>query len=353
MIKTIPTHDVLTKPANMIDVARLANVSQVTVSRVFSGTGPVAESTRQKVKLAARKLNYSPNALARGLRGSRTKTMAIVWSQSSEELPLIRDITLPMQDRGYVVHIADHLHDIEVLKKILTEYSMRGVDALVIELVFALERSREIETLLQKFPAVVLVTDIPLDSRPILNVDCVSQDHSVSIRAAIDHFVSIGRQRISYITSNNIANRNKIDIFMNLVTQYGLPTRIIDIPGEFVSVNNFPQASEILDPVFQEGHLQPDAILCDNNDRAFSLIAYLKSKGYCVPKDVAVIGREDTFSASYFTPPLASTRRQHRKVAECVEQMLSNRLDDSSIDQQFECIPMEFLWRESAGKKNE
>lgn len=348
-MKTFTGSDEITKPASMTDVARLANVSQVTVSRVFSG-GPVAEKTRRKIEQAARKLNFSPNALARGLRGSRTKTMALVWSQCTETLPFVREITLPMQDRGYVVQIADHLGDPTVLKNILVEYAMRGVDALVLELTYGIEQYREIKTFLEKFPAVVLVTDIPFDRHPTMNVDCVSQDHSVSIKAVIDHFVKTGRTRLSYITHVDAVNQNKIDVFTNYVAQHGLPPRIANIPADGLSNRNDQNPMiAVSEKLFGGESVPPDAVLCDNNDRAFALMAYLKSKGYRIPQDVAVIGREDTFAAACFDPPLASTQRQYRKVAQRVEWMLSRRLKDASLERQVECLPMEFIWRESAG----
>jgi DNA-binding LacI/PurR family transcriptional regulator len=90
----------------MIDVARLAGVSQSTVSYVLSGSRPISNEVRQKVELAARQLNYAPRAAARALRGGSTGTLALSIPSGDASadawlgLYLLR-LTLAAQKRGF------------------------------------------------------------------------------------------------------------------------------------------------------------------------------------------------------------------------------------------------------------
>ncbi|MGB0906573.1 MAG: LacI family DNA-binding transcriptional regulator [Maricaulaceae bacterium] len=84
------------------DVAREAGVSIKTVSRVLNEEPNVAQSTRERVKLAAKSLNYSPNLAARSLAGSKTYLIALLYSgYSNDVLSIQNGITRACRERGY------------------------------------------------------------------------------------------------------------------------------------------------------------------------------------------------------------------------------------------------------------
>jgi DNA-binding LacI/PurR family transcriptional regulator len=90
----------------MADVARRAGVSASTVSYVLSGARPISQATRERIKRAMADLGYTPNALARGLRGKRSKIIAMLYPRHGGDLPLssteyILGASDRAQDRGY------------------------------------------------------------------------------------------------------------------------------------------------------------------------------------------------------------------------------------------------------------
>lgn len=339
------------KRSTIYEVAKLAGVSYSTVSRVFSRKDMVADETQKKVIGAANMLDFQPNMLARGLKGGRTQTMAVIWSQNQETLPMVRELTVPMQNRGYVLQLADHLDDPVVLKKILLEYLNRRIDAVVLEVRWNMQELEQVKDVAKQFPAAVFTTDIPPEDCRITDVDYVSQDHSVSIRQTVDHFVKTGRQRLAYMTRDERANQNKVGIFNDHAQKHGVERKIFDIASEYFSGVNIDQSllREKFEVFFGKQGFKPDAILCDNTERAIAIMAWFREKGMRVPDDIAIVAREGTSICKLLDPPLACTQRLYQDVALTIEKMLSNRLSDPSIPQQVASIPTEFIWRESAG----
>lgn len=351
MAVTNLTREIGHKRPTIYEVAKLAGVSYSTVSRVFSRKDLVSGKAHEKVHNAAKMLGFQPNALARGLKGGSTQTMAVLWSQSEQSLPMIRRITLPIQNRGYTLQLADHLNDPAILKKVLLEYLNRRVDAVVLEIRWNMHEFEQVKDIVKQFPAAVFITDISPEDCLISGVDYISQDHSVAIRQIVQHFVKTGRQRLAFMTKGGYANQHKIDTFNGFAQGHGVERLFFDTtPSHFDDLNEMaPEFIEKMESLFSKQGFKPDAILCDNSEQAAALIVWLKKKGLSVPNDVAVAAREDTSFAVMFDPPLATVRRQHQKVAEAVENMLFKRLKDPSGAQQKMSLPAEFIWRESAG----
>ncbi|HEX7009420.1 MAG TPA: LacI family DNA-binding transcriptional regulator, partial [Phycisphaeraceae bacterium] len=100
----------MTKTVTAHDVARAAGVSQITVSRTFSGKAPVAEATRQRILHVAERMGYRPNILAAGLRGGQTTSVGALWSfgMAGDDARIGLEILRSAQKRGYATYQAEH-----------------------------------------------------------------------------------------------------------------------------------------------------------------------------------------------------------------------------------------------------
>src|SRR4051794_21397835 len=97
------------------DVAKMANVSTATVSRVISNSGTVKKETTEKVLEAIKKLNYQPNMLARQLRTMETKTILVVVPDISNPFfsKVLRGIEAVANENGYQVLLGDTVNKAE------------------------------------------------------------------------------------------------------------------------------------------------------------------------------------------------------------------------------------------------
>ena len=119
-----------TKAATVYEVARLAGVSHMTVTRTFSGKQSVADDTRQRVLDAAERLGYRPNMLAKGLRGGRTRTIAAIWQQMGAlySSAIVGEISNRAVAEDYQFSVIDSMGGPEALERTIGDCRVRGVE---------------------------------------------------------------------------------------------------------------------------------------------------------------------------------------------------------------------------------
>jgi len=331
---------------SITEVAKVAQVSQVTVARAFAGNAPVAQKTRQRVFKVAEELGYRPNLLARALRSGRTQTIGVLWSLAStparENVP--RELAIIAQSRGYVAHIADTLGDLEATEKILAEYRTRRIEGAVIQWAFK-EIPESTRQILREFSAVVLVcSHKDVDTE----FDCIWQDRLQAIGGAVDHLAQTGR-RHPYFIINKASGKEKIGRFIQGFHRHGVNVaepNIIDIGG---AGGTLSEVYKILDGCFESSQAPVDALLCTSDEVAVAAVAWARARGMEVSKDIAIVGFDDNEILPFLDPPLASVRRCDGQVIKAIEKMIFGRLGNSDRPIQSEAIPMRFVKRESAG----
>ncbi|WP_370314283.1 LacI family DNA-binding transcriptional regulator [Guptibacillus hwajinpoensis] len=181
--------------ANMTDVAKLANVSTATVSRVIQNPDAVKEKTRMKVLQAIEELNYQPNVLARYFRRTETKTILVmVPSIENNVFPqMIAGIDLVAHQSGYKVLLGNTYQDPDKAYSYLEELKQKQVDGVIL-LTTRLDNN-VITDIADKYP-VVLTSDFISG----LNVPTVAIDNISSARNAVEHLLQLGHQRVGMIT---------------------------------------------------------------------------------------------------------------------------------------------------------
>ncbi len=331
--------------ANIYEVAELAQVSAMTVTRAFSGKAPVAEKTRLKIMEAAEKLNYRPSLFARKLSGGSTNSIGILWSLAPPHSSVrqVRDISIRMYNQGYACHVADSLSDEKIIKQCLGEFIDHRVDAVVLQDVC----TPEIANLLKKLPACLLVAH---ELYPNLPFDQLFIDESEAIRDLIANFAAAGKKRPAYFFSTP---SRKTDTFLQELKKQGLqsgPENLLNvvITVDMSNDHNWRGYAEYLEKTYPD-KIPFDAFLTSTDGCAAALIQYLKSRGLRVPEDIAVCGFNNSDISDFFDPPIASISREEEKVADAIEKMLMHRLSNPQAPRQVLTLPMKYISRKSAG----
>ena len=182
--------------STLIDVARLAGVSTMTVSRVINDSGYISPETRERVNRAIAELGYMPNVLARQLRSKRTKTLALVVTDIAN--PFFTTIARGVEDaaraRGYAVMFCNtdesETEEIEYVRVLI----QRRVDGVL--LVPATDSSGSLE-LLREHALPVVVLDRQVRSG---GVDEVITDSEAGAYLAIRHLIELGHRNIAVLT---------------------------------------------------------------------------------------------------------------------------------------------------------
>lgn len=328
---------------SVLHVAKLAGVSKTTAARVFSEAHKVRAGTRQKVLEAAEQLNYTPNFLARGLRGGSTNTIGIIWGQRGEPTVgrLMDEIGKRLSKHGYMVPVADKI-SAAIESEALTEYAARCFDGIILQVWPFQEISPDVISLLRQFKAVLLVSPTPLNT----NFDQLIVDRLNAYRTVARHFVSSGRKKIALATNNVDSNKDKIDAFQEELLNHEVLFRNDSVISS--EVEDLAAYYEVLDRRFGDG-FPFDAVMCSTDNLAVVLMGWLARKGCKIPADVAVVGFDNGEIGPYLNPALASVDRCNSASADAIAAMITNRLSNSVMSPQKSFIEMKFVWRESAG----
>ncbi len=343
------------KRATIYEVARLAGVSHVTVSRAFSENASVSSATRQKIQSAAKRLSFQPNPLARGLNGAETHALAVVWPMgyTFASTNSMADLVTRFQSRGYHMQMGNTLNRADMTKEMLSDLLLRSVDAVVLN-VTPETIDAEIEELLKRFRAALVITVKPLD----LAVDQIVWDRTAAIRDVVKHFVDHGRRNIIYCGLEKAEKKDgeareqyKVDAFLGGLESHGIrgSSENLVLLDYGSPPYNFELTRELIETRLLGGNLSFDAVLCNNDWMATLLMQRLGKHGLRVPQDVAVVGYDDSELVTLSTPPLASVNRCNEKLVDTIEKTVFERLENQKLPLQKKEVGMKFVYRQSAG----
>ncbi len=289
----------------MRDIAQVAGVSQSTVSRVLNDVPtrvPIAAETRERVTVAARKLGYRPNPLARGLRGAPTMLLGAV----------VRDITDPFFAGAIEALSGAASH--HGYNLVLGHARGRADEALALTAVLETRHCDAIVLLgdLQDQPRLLAdVADLPVPvvglwqgSSP-LEVPTVDVDNDAGIRAGLDHLVGLGHERIAFVSGRPLGDiRERQAAF----TTY-MEARFGRIPAGYIQHGpNTLGGGETAMRALLTLQPRPTAIFTSTDTLAVGALHEAYSQGVVVPDELSVIGFDDILLASHTIPALTTLR---------------------------------------------
>jgi DNA-binding LacI/PurR family transcriptional regulator len=289
-------------PANltMADIARLAGVSPITVSRALAGSAAVRDETRKKIVRIAEEAGYRLNQAARNLRHQRSNTIAVVVEMTpSSTRPMSEPYPLALLG-GIVQELSSANFTLSLSTLATFAAAPRAVDGIIL-LGQGMHNDAVADIERLGLPLVVWGAVRP-DSRHVV----VGSDNRDGGVLAADRMELLGRKRLVFLGDTEhaeVADRHE-----------GFTSRLLDngatllgtVPCEFSFVAGHDAMQELLN---QHGN-QIDGVFASNDAIAMGAIRALAEVGRRIPRDVAVIGFDDSQSASFFVPAL-TTVRQH------------------------------------------
>ncbi|GAE27342.1 transcriptional regulator [Halalkalibacter wakoensis JCM 9140] len=283
----------------MSDVAKLANVSAATVSRVLSNPEKVSLETRERVLDVINKVNYKPHIVARQFRTQETKIILVVVPDITSAFfaKVLRGIEHVALKNGYQVILGDTENDVERENSYIDLLLQKQVDGMV--LLTAKIDKNKLEELSNEFPLVLACEYV--DG---LNVPTVSIDNISSARKATEHLIQLGHTKIAHITGpmSVILSRDRLKGYKQAMISHDLeiePSYIQEADRTFESSYN--QTLKLLSLA-----TPPTGIFVFNDEMAMGTIKAAKDSGLTVPDDLAVVGFDNIKMATVFEPNLTT-----------------------------------------------
>ncbi len=311
------------------DVAREAGVHTSTASRALNTEtrAVVNPQTVEKVLRAARRLGYTPNPLARGLRTNRTMTVGIVIPDIENPLfgPIIAGAESRLGDEGYSLLIADaDRSDPSSIPAIVDNLVERRVDGLI--LATAGRSDDTIASLVHRHIPAVLVNRTS-NGVPIPSI--VGDDHA-GIGLAVEHVVGLGHRTIGHIAGPRhlSTGMGRYQAFLSWMQSLDLEVRpdSVEEADWFQVEPGYRAATALLDR-------RPDltAIVTANDLLALGAYRAIRERGREVGIDVSITGYNDMPLLDLMQPPLTSVRVPYRQMgSEAAGMLLSLLSQDHS-----------------------
>lgn len=332
--------------ATSVDVARLAGVSQSTVSRVF---GPDAElrvsvDLGDKVMRAAAELGYRPNAMARSLITRRSRMVAVLFSYLDNPFyaMALEQICHALQLQGYhalVFMLPNTLEDNDPTVAQFLEYQVDGVVTASVEL------SSEICAMCRA-QGVPIVMFNRLQDDPDLSG--VATDNVNGGRLAAQHLIQTGATKIGMIGGWKGASTNR-DREFGFRAELGAHGRALFAYGE--GKFDLPSTALAVRQMFARVDERPDAVFFTNDYMAISGIEILKYElGLNIPLDVAVVGFDDIPAASRPGYALTTVRQNIPAMVEATLRILFDRIEGRVSEPEHVLLGARLIRRQSTAR---
>ena len=332
------------KTATIQEVARVANVSTATVSRVLSNPNLVSDRARDAVQEAIRTTGYRVNQAARNLRMKRAGAVLVLVPNLGKPFysGILAGISEGFAGSDYAVLITDTESN-PLQDSTLAGYFLDGrIDGAI-----SLDGSLSSEALGQcnrhgvGGRIVFLCEWAEGESFPV-----ISSDNAEGARLAIRHLHALGHRKIAHVTGpdGNVLTTARREGMVAERARLGLPASADwIIRGDFSLESGHDAARRILAMADR-----PTAVFCSADMVAFGLIAGLQAGGLRVPEDISVVGFDDIEMSEYYVPALTTIRQDRHRLGSRAAAVLLDRLKraDSPTDPEA-AIPVEIVVRAS------
>jgi len=329
------------KAATIRDVARHAQVSVASVSRVLNNADAVTEATRLRVMESIETLRYVPHSGARSLSTSKTQTVGVILPDLYGEFfsELIRGMDVAARRAGYHLIVSSSHGDAEEVSSAIR--SMRGrVDGLVV-LSPHIDAANLAANLAGRLPVLLMNSGAVDSGRPSIVVD-----NRGGAIAAVEHLLSIGRRRIAHIAgpAGNLEAEARLAGYLEAMAAAGAPPMIVQ--GDFMQASGHAAGESLA----ARGD-RPDGLFAANDMMAIGALLALQDAGVRCPEDIAVVGFDDIPLAAFIRPSLTTLRSGVAETGARALERLVAMVDDpraAAADTACEVVRPELVVRQSS-----
>ena len=350
-------------PLTQHEIVRRLGISRGTLHRVLTDSPLVKASTRERVLKELEKLHYTPNAIARGLKTRRTKSIGIVGpgAMKLSNIDKFNALHKAAQERGYPVTFGYSDGSVEDEEKCIRELRSRMVDGFIV-LGRGLARSvRLYQSLIDS--GIPLVTLYPI---PGLTADCVYIDTEQAYIELTEHLIKLGHRDIGLLlqasTSQYIINREQG--FCKAMAKAKLKVNeqwiIRASPDGSSEVNEISRANCSdyqlgfwgASLLFSRRGSLPTAVVCQSDDFAIGFLRAADLAGINVPNDIAIVGYDGKEPSKFARVPLTTMRAPDEQIGKEAVSLLLDRIEEVLVSEPLvRKLKAQLIVRESCGSR--
>jgi LacI family transcriptional regulator len=333
-------------PASIEDVARLANVSISTVSRVINRRALVNEETCKRVEAAIRELSYRPNAFARGLMLRKSGIVGLVLPDLHGEFysEIIRGANIQAREMGHNLLISSALpgDDAESWLNAIGHHALvDGLAMMVSDTMVA-----GVGPTLAQLNVPIVVLDDEIEG---VEHDAVLIDQQQGALAMMEHLLNDCKaQRVFFVggVETNIDTQARYKAYRESLKKAGLKFDKDDVFHlDYTYESAYRLALESVMSWAGTKHF----VFAANDEMAAGIIAGANAMGVAVPKQLGVVGFDDTRVAQMIKPPLTTVRVPMSKMGATAIELLCQRIAEPNRPPAKVSLQAELVVRDSCG----
>ncbi len=328
------------------DVAKKAEVSVATVSKILNYPDYGAVETREKVMAAIKQLNYRPNHLARSMINGKTRLIALIIPDVRNQF--FTDVARGVEDVAnkydYRVMLCNTDENPIKQQNYLEALQGRIVDGFIIAV--ASDEHRELEKIdRRQLPFVFIDRECPN-----LPADAVIVDNRDGAFKATKHLLDNGRLRVGFIAGkqDTQTGRERFRGYREALAERGIPlNQALVADGKFTVEGGYQAARALLalpEPA--------DAVFVSNNAMTIGALKAFSEAQIRIPEAMAVVGFDDSDWAEFFAPPLTVIRQPTYTMGTLAGEILFQRINEAKPSERKEIVlKPELVIRKSCGSK--
>mgnify|MGYP001322867803 CR=1 FL=1 len=327
------------------DVAREANVSMATVSRVVNGNQNVKPATRKKVLEVIERLEYRPNAVARGLASKKTTTVGVIIPDISNNIYAeaargIEDIATMYR---YNIILANSDQNEEKELSLLDTMYGKQVDGIVM---MSDAVTPKLHQSMDHSPVPIVLAGTVDESNQFASVNI---DYFQASYEAVQMLIANGHKRIAFVSGplhNTINSKFKLEAYKKALIDAGIE---IDEQLILPEEGTYDSGIEALETVINLEN-PPTAFFAGSDELAIGIIHGAQDRGLKVPEDIEVISFENSKLARMVRPQLTSVVLPLYDIGAVAMRLLTKIMNKEEIDNQEVIIPHRIEVRDSVKK---
>ncbi len=324
------------------DVAREANVSMATVSRVVNGNPNVKPATRKKVLEVIERLGYRPNAVARGLASKKTTTVGVIIPDISN--PFFAELARGIEDiatmykYNIILSNSDQNKDKEL--HLLNTMLGKQVDGIVF---MGGNISEEHVAEFKRSPAPIVLAGSLEDSEQVPSVNI---DYEQATFDAVNTFIEKGHKKIAMVIGpyhEPINKEKKLVGYKKALEVAGIPVdEALIVEGDYT----YDSGIEAFDKLIELSE-KPTAIFVGSDEMAVGVVHGAQDKGYSVPEDFEVISSDNTRISLMVRPQLTTVIQPLYDIGAVAMRLLTKFMNKEKVSEHTVVLPHRIELRSS------
>lgn len=311
------------KKATIKDVAKMANVSTATVSRVLNNNYPVSEEVMEKVLSAMNELEYKPSSIARSLRINKSNLVAIVVAdiRNPYYASIAREIDNILFHEGYNLILCSTDESPDKERKVLDLLIKKNVDAVAISP--CVKDTTNIMELLQEDIYTILI-----DRKiPSLHLPFIGGNNFEDSYLLTEHLIKKGHRQIAIMVGSldNSTGEERFNGYKKALENYQLPyNEGLVLSGDFIEDKAFASMDQFFST---QDSKEPIAIVSCNNLMTEGIMKAAKKHNKRIPEDLSLVSFGEIESQELIVPKVTCIKQNVKSIGKHVAKMISDQLN--------------------------